>query len=335
VCLATAMRLELRRALARRVYYGWVIVAACFLASVVVFGTTYAFGVFYDVFLEAFEGSASEIAAVFGLQTGVLYAAAIGAGRLVSVYGQRRVAAVSGAVMVAGLVWTAAARSYVELLAAFGVVVAVGMAGLYVVGYATLPAWFERRRGTATALASAGLGVGLVVVPPGANAVIGALGWRAAMLAIAGFVGLLWLVTVGLFADDPESVGAEAQVVADVGFERARDAVASRQQRLPERAVLVAVDAEGPARRRGRLRYLGTRAAGTHEVGVGVGVVLGRDGLDPDRAVALLRQGRGLRLGRRLRRELEDGRGVGDTGGHGAVAVDCRLLDQHAEGVRS
>lgn len=42
----------LRRALARRIYYGWVIVVACLLASMVVFGTSYAFGVFFDSLLE-------------------------------------------------------------------------------------------------------------------------------------------------------------------------------------------------------------------------------------------------------------------------------------------
>lgn len=199
-----------RRALASRVYYGWVIVAACFLASVTVFGTTYAFGVFYEVFIEAFDASRSRLAVVFGIQTALIYVAGVGAGQMVDRYGQRRVAAGSAAVLVAGLLWTAFARSYLELLAAFGVVAAVGMAGLYIVSYATLPIWFERRRGAATGLASAGLGVGLVVVPPGADAAIAALGWRSALLAVAGFVALLSLAMVALFADEPADVGADA-----------------------------------------------------------------------------------------------------------------------------
>ena len=201
-----------RRALASRVYYGWVVVVACFLASVTVFGTTYAFGVFYDVFIEAFDASRSRLAVVFGVQTALIYVASVGAGRMVDRHGQRRVAAASAAVLVAGLVWTAFARSYLELLGAFGVVAAVGMAGIYIVSYATLPTWFERRRGAATGLASAGLGVGLVVVPPGADAAIAALGWRSALLAVAGFVALLSLAVVALFADDPADVGADPSV---------------------------------------------------------------------------------------------------------------------------
>lgn len=201
------MRVDPRAAVADRIYYGWVVVVACFLASVVVFGTTYAFGVFYDAFLEAFDAPRSMLALVFGLQSALIYVAGIGAGRLVERRGQRWVAAISGIVLVAGLVWTALARSYLELLAAFGIVAAVGMSGLYIVGYATLPSWFERRRGAATGFASAGLGVGLLVVPPGADLVIAARGWRTAMLAVAVAVAVLSIAIVSLLADRPEDVG--------------------------------------------------------------------------------------------------------------------------------
>lgn len=204
-----------RVALARRIYYGWIIVLACFLASVTVFGTTYAFGVFYDSFGRTFDVSHSLLAAVFGLQTALIYLTGVVAGRMVERHGQRRVACASGALLVGGLLWTSLARSYVELLAAFGIVAAVGMAGLYIVSYATLPAWFERRRGSATGIASAGLGVGLVVIPPGADAAISAFGWRTAMLCVAGVVSLLSLVVVLLFADEPAEVGADPGVEFD------------------------------------------------------------------------------------------------------------------------
>lgn len=200
---------DLRRTLARRVYYGWVVVVACLLASVVVFGTTYAFAVFYDSFVETFESSATLLAVVFGVQTALIYVSGVGVSRLVERYGARRVAALSATLLVAGVAWTAIAQSYLELLVAFGVVAAVGMAGLYNVSYATLPRWFDRRRGTATALASTGLGIGLVVVPPGTNAVIAAHGWRTAMLALAGFIAVLSVVLVLLFADDPGAVDAD------------------------------------------------------------------------------------------------------------------------------
>ncbi|GAB6878126.1 MFS transporter [Halorubrum gandharaense] len=202
----------LRRALANRIYYGWVVAFACLLASMAVFGTTYAFGVFYDAFIDEFAVSRTAVATAFGLQTALIYLGGVAAGRLVDRIGGRRVAALSAVLLAGGLAWSAAARSFPELLVAFGVVAALGMAGLYVVGYATVPLWFERRRGTAAGFASAGLGVGLVVVPPGADLLIDAMGWRTAMLAVAGGVGLLAGVVALLFADDPSDVGADTSV---------------------------------------------------------------------------------------------------------------------------
>ena len=90
--------------LADRIYYGWIIVVACFLASVTVFGTTYAFSVFYDAFSSAFDVSHSLLAAVFGLQTALIYVTGVGAGRLVETHGQRRVAVASSVLLVTGLI---------------------------------------------------------------------------------------------------------------------------------------------------------------------------------------------------------------------------------------
>lgn len=224
-----------RGVLASRIYYGWIIVLGCFLASMIVFGTTFAFGVFYDAFLETFERSKTLVAVVFGVQTALLYLSGVGVSRLVERYGSRWVLAVSSMVLVIGLVITARAQSYLGLLVAFGVVTALGMAGLYNVSYATLPRWFERRRGTATGLASAGLGIGLVVIPPGTDAAISAFGWRTAMLALAGFVALLSVLVVGLFANDPADVGTDTnsefgteRIQADPGAHSSGDEDASR-----------------------------------------------------------------------------------------------------------
>jgi len=82
-----------RRILAERVYYGWIIVVAALLGTTAVYGTSYAFGVFYDVFIEEFAVSRSVLATVFGLQTALIYVVGVGAGRAVDRYGQRVVAA--------------------------------------------------------------------------------------------------------------------------------------------------------------------------------------------------------------------------------------------------
>lgn len=201
--------LRIRRRLAARVYYGWVIAVACLLGSVVVFGTTYSFGVFFEAMLGAFEASRATLSLVFGVHTFVLYVGATVAGGLVDRYGPRRMLLAGGAVLVCGLAATSRVRTFGGLVAVYGVVVSLGLSVLYVVAYATVPRWFGRRRGTANGLATAGLGVGLVVVSPAAAALIDAVGWRGAYVALAGGIALLVGVVALLFADRPEDVGAD------------------------------------------------------------------------------------------------------------------------------
>lgn len=203
---------ELRRPLAERVYYGWVVAVACLFASMAVFGTSYSFGVFFDDFLDAFGASRAGVSAVFGVQTFVLYVGSIAAGRFVDRRGQRVGVVLGGALLVCGLLATAASRSYVELLVAFGVLTALGMAHLYVVAYATVPLWFDRRRGTAAGLASSGLGVGLVVIPPATNRLLATVGWRRALVLLAAVLAVVTALVALFFADEPSDVGADASV---------------------------------------------------------------------------------------------------------------------------
>lgn len=64
--------MALRREVADRVYYGWIIAGACLLASMIVFGTSYAFGVFHESFIDTYDTSRTAVAVAFGLQTFVL-----------------------------------------------------------------------------------------------------------------------------------------------------------------------------------------------------------------------------------------------------------------------
>ena len=84
------MRHPLARLADGSVYYGWVVVAACFVASGVVFGMTYSFGVFLDPLGATFGASTARTSLVFGVQLFVLYVAAAPMGGLVEWLGPRR-----------------------------------------------------------------------------------------------------------------------------------------------------------------------------------------------------------------------------------------------------
>lgn len=184
-------------------YYGWVVVAGCFFGSFVVFGLSYSFGVFFEPVLAEFGASRGATSMAFGVQTVALYVGAVGIGALVDRYGTRRMLAVGTVLLCAGLIWTSRVDSLAGLVAAYGLVTGVGLSVVYVVAYATPPRWFDRRVGLASGLASTGLGVGMLVVTPVATALIDAVGWRDAMVVLAGGAGAVLLVAILLVRGEP------------------------------------------------------------------------------------------------------------------------------------
>lgn len=191
------------------VYRGWYVVAGSFVGAFVVFGLSYAFGVFLEPIQRDLGLSRAGVSLVFSLQTVVIYVAAAALGILADRFGVRRFLLVGAVALAVGGVWTSRADTYGGLLIAYGVVTATGLGAVYVVSYATVPRWFERRRGLATGVATAGLGVGMVAVAPAASALVGAVGWRTALFVLAVGAAVAVLLATPLFADDPASNGVD------------------------------------------------------------------------------------------------------------------------------
>lgn len=188
-----------------RPYYGWIVVLACFLGTFVVFGLSYSFGVFLERMADDFARSRGVTTIAFGVQTLMLYVGAVLVGVFIDRLGTRRMLAAGTAVLCLGLVWTSLATSWVTVVLAYGVVTGIGMSIVYVVAYATVPRWFDRRAGFAGGVASAGLGVGMLVVAPAATVLIDRVGWRSSFLVLAGVVAVLLLAATALIRDEPTS----------------------------------------------------------------------------------------------------------------------------------
>lgn len=184
-------------------YRGWSVVSGCFLGILVVFGISYSFGVFLTPIQNDLELSRSGVSLIFSLQTGVIYVAAAALGIAADRYGIRRLLAFGAVTILSGIVLSVVVESFPALLVAYGVVTAVGLSAVYVVSYATVPRWFERRQGLATGIATAGLGLGMVAVPPAADALIDRFGWRTAILTIGIGATIALLAAIVLVRDSP------------------------------------------------------------------------------------------------------------------------------------
>ncbi len=96
-----------------------------------------------------------------------------------------------------------------QVYAAYGLGVGIGVGCAYVPAMGAVQRWFVRHRGLASGLASSGIGVGTLVVPPLASLFIGMLGWRDAYLILGGLAAVLGVGMALLIENDPrEHYGA-------------------------------------------------------------------------------------------------------------------------------
>lgn len=192
------------------VYYGWFVVGACFVAVFSAFGVSYSFGVFLEAILDAFGLPRGITSLVFSVQTCSLFVTAALVGPFVERVGVRSVLGAGTALFAIGLLGASRSPSIVALVVSYGVVTGAGMGILFVVGFATVPRWFERRRGLAMGVTTTGLGLGMVVVPPTATLLVDLWGWRAAFFVLLGALLCGLVLAIVLVADDPASLGVDA-----------------------------------------------------------------------------------------------------------------------------
>jgi MFS family permease len=106
-----------------------------------------------------------------------------------------------------GLALAGAARSLTGVYAAYGLGVGLGIGCSYVPAVGAVQRWFVRRRGFASGLAVAGIGVGTLVMPPLAAFFIEALGWRTAYMILGVFAAAVGSAMALLIENDPRDRG--------------------------------------------------------------------------------------------------------------------------------
>ena len=162
-----------------RVFYGWFIVAACFLIMSVSIGIlNNATGVYVKPVCEDMGFSRQQMALNNTLVAACQMAVALCAGRIYGRFDLKNVMRVSGIVLALGYASYSVAQNlwmfYLSSLVcglAQGLLVAVSVSML-------VSNWFHARRGTAMGIASMGSGVGGMICNPLAAQLILAFGWR-------------------------------------------------------------------------------------------------------------------------------------------------------------
>jgi MFS family permease len=171
----------------------WVVVAAVWVTLAIASGIYFSFPIFFVALLDDFGWSRGATAAAFSISSIVQGLLSPVVGILVDRLGPRRVM-LAGTVLLGGACLLASRiGSLWSLYLVTGVLAAAGVCAVsWVPTGALIARWFTDRRGSMMGLAFSGMGVGVLVVGPLAQWLIGTHGWRAAYLALgAGTVAVL------------------------------------------------------------------------------------------------------------------------------------------------
>jgi len=191
----------------RRIFYGWWVVAAAFAITFLGFGSAYTFSAFLEQLQRDFGASRGSVSLVFSLAGFLYFGLGVVSGPLADRFGSRPLVLIGMILLGLGLALASAAQNLIEVYAAYGLGVGLGMGCAYVPAIGAVQRWFVRRRGFASGLAVAGIGVGTLVMPPLASLLIGSFGWRGAYLALGALALVLGCSMALLIENDPSGRG--------------------------------------------------------------------------------------------------------------------------------
>lgn len=189
-------------------FYGWVIAGTGFMLSIIGLGSRYSFGIFLNSIEVEFGMSRAATSGIFSMNMLLCVLVSILGGWALDKYGPRKICLVMGTFTGLSLLLTSQARSPLQLLFTYSLLLALGTGAIYGVVNTTVSRWFTAKRGLAVGLTSSGGGVGAIVISPFATYLIATFDWRTAYLIMGIIAGIFFLALSLLLKKDPSEIGA-------------------------------------------------------------------------------------------------------------------------------
>jgi sugar phosphate permease len=219
----------------RKIHRAWIVALATLIATVGAAGFRATPGVLIDPLQAAFGWSRGTISAAVSVNLILYGLTAPFAAALMERFGLRRVVGVALLLVAAGSGLTVFMTAPWQLILCWGVLVGLGTGSMALAFVATVTSrWFVARRGLVTGVLTAGGATGQLIFLPVLAVIVGAHGWKAAALTVAGGALIVAPLAVWMLRDFPSDVGLSP-------YGGQASAAATRIERVPGEP--------GPARR--------------------------------------------------------------------------------------
>lgn len=192
---------------AKKIFYGWIIVAASTVIYLIIAGPITSFGVFVKPMAAAFGWSRAATAMGFTLFIICNGWFAFISGYLSDRYGPKRVVAAGGLLVGCGFCLTSQIQNQFQFYLSFSVLGGVGFSCLYIPLITTITRWFVKKKGLALGIFYAGAGVGGLILSPLIQLWILRYGWENTFVIMGVLIVSIVVPFSFLIKRDPKEIG--------------------------------------------------------------------------------------------------------------------------------
>jgi MFS family permease len=187
--------------------YGYFMVSVTFVIMLLSWGLYVVFGVFFDQLLEQFHWTRAMISGAYSLSSIMSGVLSVAMGWLTDRFGPRLVVTFSGFCLGLGYLLMSQVNSLWHIYLFYGVIVGIGMSGLWVPLVSPIARWFSGKRSLMTGIVISGLTVGQLIAPLVISRLIAAHGWRLSYIILGGTVMLAIVILAQFLRRDPGQTG--------------------------------------------------------------------------------------------------------------------------------
>jgi MFS family permease len=171
--------------------YGWVVVVAGFIITMIVYGINYSLAVLFKPLLQSFQWGRGQTSLIWAVNWMTFSVLALIIGPLTDRFGARKTMFAGSFLFSLGILFSSQATSLLHLLFLFGMLGSVGLISTLMPLAVTIIRWFDQRQGLALGL-SQSFNTGTFVISPLAAWLVTSYGWQQAFIGL----GVLALITV-------------------------------------------------------------------------------------------------------------------------------------------
>jgi len=185
--------------------YGWVVVAVGGLMGCMAVGAMFSLAVFLQPMTQDTGWSRAAISSAMTLNFLTMGAAGFAWGALSDRFGARIVVLAGSVLLGAGMVLASRATTELQFQLVYGIVIGISAGSFFAPMISAATAWFERHRGLAVSLVSAGVGIAPMTMSPFAAWLLQRSDWRTAQLTLGILVWALLIPASFLVRPAPKS----------------------------------------------------------------------------------------------------------------------------------